>query len=143
MPIDYSKYPPDWAEIRARILKRAGELRDDAGNIIKEACCEHCGIENHSLYRTKDLSRKPLKKVNSMTAVLENGNFCRVGQGISRIVLTIAHLDHDEKNWAVSDERLRALCQKDHLQYDVLEKQRRKTTASDRNKYRNSLFPEP
>jgi 5-methylcytosine-specific restriction endonuclease McrA len=35
------------------------------------------------------------------------------------IVLTIAHLDHDHKNWSVKDERLKALCQACHLAYDL------------------------
>ena len=33
-------------------------------------------------------------------------------------MLTIAHLDHDKENWAVKDERLKALCQRCHLRYD-------------------------
>ena len=36
----------------------------------------------------------------------------------SKVILTIAHLDHDPENWKVSDERLRSLCQKCHLGYD-------------------------
>jgi len=32
--------------------------------------------------------------------------------------LTIAHLDHDRDNFDVFDERLAALCQKCHLNYD-------------------------
>ena len=58
--------------------------------ILKRAenCCELCGVANYS-YR--------------------NG---------ARIVLTIAHLDHDEDNWKVSDERLRAWCQRCHNRYD-------------------------
>ena len=42
-----------------------------------------------------------------------------------RVVLTIAHLDHDEENHDVSDDRLAALCQQCHLNYDAKEKQRR------------------
>ena len=36
-----------------------------------------------------------------------------------RIVLTIAHLDHDHKNWSVKDDRLKALCQRCHNRYDA------------------------
>lgn len=36
----------------------------------------------------------------------------------SRVILTVAHLDHDPENWEVADERLAALCQKCHLGYD-------------------------
>lgn len=90
MPCDYSKYPPNWkSEIVPRILVRAGEVRDESGEIAKEANCEKCGIENHS---TKC-----------------NGTF---------VVLTIAHLDHDSENHNVKDERLAAYCQACHLKYD-------------------------
>lgn len=51
--------------------------------------CEFCGVENHSI--------RP--------------------DGV-KVVLTIAHLDHDEENWNVSLDRLRALCQRCHLRYD-------------------------
>lgn len=79
MPVDYSKYPPNWkTEIRPRILERAGNR------------CEFCGAENY--------------KPHPVTG--------------SRVVLTIAHLDHDEENWDVEDDRLAALCQRCHLRYD-------------------------
>ena len=35
----------------------------------------------------------------------------------SRVVLTVAHLDHDTRNNA--DDNLRALCQRCHLRYDA------------------------
>lgn len=70
-------------------------------------CCERCGVANYS-------NRAGVK-----------------------IVLTIAHLDHDETNWGVSDERLQALCQRCHIRYDAPEKARRLK----QKKYKNSLFP--
>jgi hypothetical protein len=42
-----------------------------------------------------------------------------------KVVLTISHLDHDETNHEVTDDRLKALCQICHLRYDALEKYRR------------------
>ncbi|NBW09817.1 MAG: hypothetical protein EBR82_17510 [Caulobacteraceae bacterium] len=84
MPIDYSKYPPNWlTEIRPRILLRANH------------CCEVCGVPNYT----------PI-----------GGTF----QKPKKVILTIAHLDHDPENWDVQDERLQAMCQKCHLQYDRL-----------------------
>lgn len=41
------------------------------------------------------------------------------------VVLTIAHLDHDEENHDVKLDRLGALCQLCHLRYDAKEKYRR------------------
>lgn len=79
MPVDYSKYPPNWkTEIRPRILERANN------------CCEECEAENYKEHP-------------------ETG---------ARVILTIAHLDHDPENWDVADDRLKALCQRCHLNYD-------------------------
>ena len=97
MPIDYSRYPPDWKQTRARILERAGNQ------------CEWCSAPN----------RQPHPETGS------------------EVVLTIAHLDHDESNWDVTDDRLAALCQRCHLQYDAPEKRRRRREK----KYRDSMFP--
>ena len=44
----------------------------------------------------------------------------------SRVVLTVAHLDHDEDNWKVTIDRLRALCQRCHNRYDAKERARRR-----------------
>lgn len=63
-------------------------------------CCEFCGIANYAY--------QP-----------DTG---------SRVVLTIAHLDHDEDNHAVALDRLAALCQRCHLRYDAPEKARRRAT---------------
>ena len=60
--------------------------------ILKRAnnCCEFCGVKNYSKHPETN----------------------------SKVILTIAHLDHDSENWQVSDDRLRALCQKCHNNYD-------------------------
>ena len=58
--------------------------------------CEFCGVENYS-----------------------------IRDGV-KIILTIAHLDHDEENWNVSMDRLAALCQKCHLRYDAEDKKKRR-----------------
>ncbi len=80
MPIDYSKYPPDWkTRIRPDILKRA----DDK--------CEMCGVRNGEMVE-------------------------RDGGRMVKVVLTIAHLDHDIRNNDYAN--LKALCQKCHLTLD-------------------------
>ena len=108
MPCDYSKYPKDWNEIRDRILKRAGNK------------CEFCGVENHALgYRDREGKFIELSGMELETAALD-------GEKTIQIVLTVAHLDHDEDNHKVKDERLAALCQKCHLNYDIKEKKKRR-----------------
>ena len=42
-----------------------------------------------------------------------------------KVVLTIAHLNHDESNMEIKDEDLMAACQLCHLRYDSAEKFRR------------------
>ena len=73
-------------ENKSRYPKNWKEIRQ---RILKRANnrCEFCGIENY--------------------IIKENG---------SRVVLTIAHLDHTPEN--CTDDNLRALCQKCHNSYD-------------------------
>lgn len=88
MPVDYKKYPPNWfSEIRAAILLRA------------KNACEFCGVENYS----------PILKREKLRGVVG-------GVKETRVILTIAHLDHNITNnepW-----NLRALCQRCHLKHD-------------------------
>lgn len=74
-PENRGRYPANWKEIRAAILKRADNK------------CEFCGIKNYAV---------------------------RDG---SRVVLTIAHLDHTPEH--NSPDNLRALCQRCHNRYDA------------------------
>lgn len=120
MPIDYNRYPPNWGtEIRPAILLRAKDK------------CEFCGLKNGSTVYSVGFK------------VLENGSYknrriwFRNRQDAHReannpntvrkvkVILTIAHLDHDETNHEVSLDRLAALCQVCHLRYDTKEKYRR------------------
>lgn len=61
-------------------------IRDRAGNR-----CEQCGVGN-------------------------GAHVERLGGRLVRVVLTVAHMDHQPENCA--DENLKALCQKCHLNYD-------------------------
>jgi hypothetical protein len=122
MPIDYSKYPKNWkSEIVPRILLRADNK------------CEFCGVENKA-----ELTSIPLKIchegkykarrfwITDKCDVARMAPFALDGEvKIIKVVLTIAHLDHDETNHDVPDERLKALCQYCHLGYDASEKYRR------------------
>jgi len=107
MPIDYKKYPPNWlSEIRPRIMKRSGN------------CCELCGLENYNyVWSYKDKDKKTKWSLHPIDLPIE--------KKIVKVILTIAHLDHDELNHDVTDDRLMAMCQLCHLRYDAKEKYRR------------------
>lgn len=84
------RYPANWKQLRAAVLERAGHK------------CEHCGVPNYAVgYRSG-----------------ASGQFITSPTGVLRIVLTIAHLDHDELE-TQDISRLRAWCQKCHLTYDA------------------------
>lgn len=121
---DYKKYPPNWkTEIVPRILKRANNK------------CEKCELKNYSLVYSARLylrdsrdNRYRLKQIWFTT----KGGFERMRGWIYqntyrmvKVILTISHLDHDETNWDVKDDRLMAMCQMCHLTYDGKEKIRR------------------
>lgn len=109
MPIDYKKYPVNWKELRKQVLKRAKDK------------CEFCGLKNYAIgYREKDGTFTECETIGEQEDAIYNG------ERIITIVLTVAHLDHDETNHDVKLERLAALCQRCHLRYDVQEKKKRK-----------------
>ena len=56
--------------------------------------------------------------------------------GFTKIILTIAHLDHDKLNHDVALDRLVALCQRCHLKYDKSERVRNRKYG--RNHERNN-----
>lgn len=116
MPIDYKKYPPNWkTEIRPAILERAKNR------------CEFCGIENYALgyrdidgkfYDWKFIEDELENKGNDLFDNVLKNCFDKKGEPTEpiKIILTVAHLDHDLKN--NKHENLKALCQKCHLNYD-------------------------
>lgn len=138
MPIDYSKYPPNWKNIRAVVLARAGEVRDRIDKITKEAECEDCGLLNHSWYH-----RLPSGEIiwccdDGGKAWGESCATCwSSNQKAIQIILTIAHLDHDADNHDVCVDRLRAWCQKCHLAYDAP----MRFLHKDRKRGQEHLFP--
>lgn len=120
MPIDYSKYPPDWKQTVKRIRKRSGD------------CCENCKLENKQIvysvpFRVQDEAGRYKRRViwfrSREDAYREADNINLIKP--VKVILTVAHLDHDETNWKVKDERLKHMCQICHLRYDAKEKYRR------------------
>lgn len=123
MPINYKEYPKDWKIIRERILKRAGNK------------CEFCGVKNHSIiHRTGKGVDDWVYWPDGMESEARDLD----GLKSTKIILTIAHLDHDKTNHEVSDDRLKALCQKCHLGYDL--KRHVSNRINNRNKSNYKLF---
>lgn len=122
MPIDYSKYPPNWlSEIRPRILER------------DENRCKVCGLENGATITSLALwvregTRYKVRRfwLTNESDIIRMSQFALPNETKEcPVVLTIAHLDHDEDNHDVDDDRLAAMCQWCHLNYDASEKMRR------------------
>lgn len=104
MPIDYRRYPPNWREISQRVRDRAGQRCEWEGcgapngaRIVREP-------GNPEAYRIVPSSR------DGDTPVLDD-------ERAIRVVLTVAHLDHDPSS--ADESRLRAWCQLHHLRYDA------------------------
>lgn len=121
MPINYKEYPENWlTEIRPAIMKRAGEIRVD-GKITQEAKCEECGVTNHEKgqrdFRGIWLTERQIDGLNS-DAGEWHFQHIKGWPTITTIVLTVAHLDHDKTNTEITHERLKAWCQRCHLNYD-------------------------
>lgn len=115
MPIDYSKYHKDWKTvIRPDILARA------------ENRCECCKIANGSIVIRGTFEGKDCyQDMDGFCYDANNSEYlggCYLGEvhptnKIIKVVLTIAHLDHDVDNNDYSN--LKAMCQRCHLRYDV------------------------
>lgn len=127
MPIDYAKYPPTWwSEIVPRIRLRARN------------CCERCGVRNWT-YGWRDPRGKfrpglppqqappaLLLSVPAKPPARRKADRPDSALKLVRIVLTVAHLDHNEENWQVTDDRLALLCQRCHLNLDRPDNQARR-----------------
>jgi ribosomal protein L37AE/L43A len=115
MPIDYSKYPKNWkTEIRPAIIKRANN------------CCEFCKVPNYKLILRGTWNDTECYQDDDGTIYDANTSEVigsdYVGEvhptnKLIKVVLTIAHLDHDIKN---NDPlNLKALCQRCHIRHDI------------------------
>lgn len=109
-PENLLRYPPDWPQIRDRILQRASHRCEWDG----------CDVPHRSegYWRGDDWVRMPPAlreagyKVGDVVACSDGTELKLI-----RIILTIAHLDHTPENCA--DDNLRAWCQRHHLRYDA------------------------
>ncbi|HET8581749.1 MAG TPA: hypothetical protein VFL65_00745 [Jatrophihabitans sp.] len=117
-PENRARYPEDWPAIRAAILDRAGNRCECDGR------CEspHCYGVGH--VRCQALHGEPHPSTGS------------------RVVLTVAHLDHTPEN--CDPANLRAMCQACHLAYDrELHAANRAATIAARKETRGRELPRP
>jgi len=113
MPINYKEYHPKWRLISWLIRVRRAKNR-----------CEWCDIQNglvvkrqkDGTYRTPcgtewDMIHSRIKY--SQSNITESLKY----HGFTRIILTVAHIDHDKTNNRFNN--LAALCQRCHLKHDI------------------------
>jgi hypothetical protein len=116
-PKNVTRYPANWKALRAAVLDRAGNR------------CEQCGVPNYALVQTVDGKRNyaygnlyydDFQYTGSYAEAAAARDVLNYGDDAPFvvIVLTIAHLDHDELE-TQDISRLRAWCQKCHLTYDA------------------------
>lgn len=127
-PWDRTLYPESWPEIRAAILKRAGNR------------CERCGVANGSIgARDRQGAWHDQREIDCMKSDVGEAMFGDYPR-IIRIVLTVAHLDHDVANNDPSN--LAARCQRCHLTHDARRHAAHARVTRARKRGQMFLFPE-
>lgn len=120
-PENKLRYPPDWPAISAAIRRRADNK------------CEGCGVPNYQLGGRDAVGRWcPADPTGDNGVALTwpregewawcRGNHGAVMLRIVRIVLTVAHLDHQPEN--CDPANLKCWCQRCHNSHDAAERRR-------------------
>jgi len=133
MPIkDPTIYPPNWKQI-------SNHIRFDRAR----GRCEMCNApHNQIIYRNPDKLENYVTMESDGELYLPNGSPLN-GYGHEytkavRVVLTVAHLDHDTRN--NHESNLMALCQLCHLRYDSqYHAQNAKATRAQKRTPKNQL----
>ena len=118
-PENRARYPKNWKQIRAAILDRALHR------------CEFCGIPDGE-YRNRRTG-----EITDDAWTVENWTLID-GDTVTKIVLTVAHLDHTPEN--CDPANLRALCQRCHLAYDAKHHQQNAYQTRRAGKAKGDLF---
>lgn len=115
MPIRKQDYPENWREISLAV-------RTEAGN-----CCEWCQVPNKAVIQRKAYRPGVIKDWVPVVVVINHENMYERTEhlkwsrlrfhGLTRIVLTVAHLDRNSHN--NDRNNLAALCQRCHLRHDI------------------------
>lgn len=112
MTFDPKQYPANWKAIRAHILERA------------QGKCETCGLADRCLIIRSSKDGAKYLVLRDDDIFYHGDEPVRLSEiadefsgDLVRVVLTVAHLDHDRSH--NTDDNLKALCQRCHLQWDM------------------------
>lgn len=112
MPCNYKEYHPKWTLI-VRLIKKREHNR-----------CKFCHLPNGWIIkRNKDGTFRNWSQFerNEYYYKWQRGGYSKRGAikalGLTQVVLTVAHLDHDKTNNRFHN--LAALCQACHLKHDI------------------------
>jgi len=109
---------------------------------VAKNMCQMCGLTNGFIIerfergRYRIISSKEIEEITRQAAKAKISIFkmCSM-MGFTRVILTVAHLDHDESNNEPSN--LKALCQRCHLNHDRINNRSRLM------KYKSRQFQSP
>lgn len=124
MPCNYKEYHPEWkTKIRPDILERDNN------------CCKFCGVKNKSIIHRYG---KGINDWQYWPQGMESEAWTLDELKSTKIILTIAHLDHDKNN---NDyDNLAALCQKCHLGIDLKHHMKNARDTNRKKKGLQNLF---
>lgn len=126
-PENRHRYPADWKVIRAAILRRAGHRCENPECRVGNGWIGYRRDDGYFVRLASDGEGKPDDYAGHAT-----------GWRVFRIVLTIAHLNHQPED--CRPENLRALCQRCHLRYDAERHQRNAAATRRAGKAAGDLF---
>lgn len=115
MPINKSDYPPNWPELTHQVKEEAG-WQCEWCHAPHKAIIQRNGPHDPSGWTTvQGVKETGLGWVGTETLTWNRLRF----HGLTKVILTTAHLDRNTKN--NDRDNLAALCQRCHLNHDILQ----------------------
>lgn len=115
------RYPENWAEVSLTVRERANQKCECRGECGADHPGGRCAAPNgeYILRHMDEPARWGFSaKTNTDEKADVRARARRYGKPI-KVILTVAHLDHQPNN--INDSNLRAFCQFCHLRYDRFE----------------------